>query len=104
MGTKGDWDFRISDLIKNPNGTNINPCGEFRWSPEGLVSEINFPHIHVGAPGIFSDLLKSVQMLKREWGTESKGSYRTYWIPGKLQPWFKNRPVVWVVRPLVCPY
>ena len=20
---KGDWDFRISDLVKNPNGTDI---------------------------------------------------------------------------------
>ena len=23
MGAKGDWDFRISDLIKNPDGTDI---------------------------------------------------------------------------------
>ena len=23
METKGDWDFRISDLIKNPDGTDI---------------------------------------------------------------------------------
>ena len=22
-GAKGDWDFRISDLFKNPNGTDI---------------------------------------------------------------------------------
>ena len=22
-GAKGDWDFRISDLIKNPDGTDI---------------------------------------------------------------------------------
>ena len=22
-GAKGDWDFRISDLVKNPNGTDI---------------------------------------------------------------------------------
>ena len=22
-GAKGDWDFRISDLIKNPNGIDI---------------------------------------------------------------------------------
>ena len=30
MGTKVDWDFRISDLVKNPEGTDVNPCGEFR--------------------------------------------------------------------------
>ena len=23
MGAKGDWDFRISDLIKNPDGTDV---------------------------------------------------------------------------------
>ena len=23
QGAKGDWDFRISDLIKNPDGTDI---------------------------------------------------------------------------------
>ena len=22
-GAKGDWDFRISDLVKNPNGIDI---------------------------------------------------------------------------------
>ena len=22
-GPKGDWDFRISDLVRNPNGTDI---------------------------------------------------------------------------------
>ena len=23
LGAKGDWDFRISDMIKNPDGTDI---------------------------------------------------------------------------------
>ena len=23
IGAKGDWDFRISDLVKNPDGTDI---------------------------------------------------------------------------------
>ena len=23
MGAKGDWDFRISDVVKNPDGTYI---------------------------------------------------------------------------------
>ena len=72
-GAKGDWYFRISDLVKNPVGTYINPCGEFRWSPEGTVSQIHSPHLFVGAPGILSDLLRFVQMLKREWRAESNG-------------------------------
>ena len=48
MGAKGDWDFRISG------------------SPEGPVSQIHSPHLLVGAPGIFSDFLRFVQILKRE--------------------------------------
>ena len=72
-GAKGDWEFRISDQVKNPDGTDIYPCGEFRWSLEGPVSQIHSPHLHIGAPGIFSDLLRSVQMLKRERGVESNG-------------------------------
>ena len=23
IGAKGDWDFQISDLVKNPDGTDI---------------------------------------------------------------------------------
>ena len=36
-----------------------------------------------GAPGMFSDLLKSVQMLKREWGAESNGKLPHLFIPSK---------------------
>ena len=62
----------------------FNSCGEFRWSPEGSVSQIYSPHLHVGAPGIFWDLLRFVQMRKRKWDAESKGKL----TPVKLQPWF----------------
>ena len=67
------WSKTLMELI-------FSPCGEFRWKPEGPVSQIHSPHLHVVASGIFSDLLRSVQVLKREWGA---GSYRTYSIPGK---------------------
>ena len=51
-----------------------NTCGEFRGSlEEGPSSQSYSPHLQVGAPGIFSDLLMSVQMLKREWGAGSNG-------------------------------
>ena len=84
-GTKGDWDYRISDLVKNPHGTDrlFNPCGEFRWSPEGLVSQIHCPHLQAGAPGIFLDHLRSAQMLKREWGAGSNGKLPHLFIPSK---------------------
>ena len=73
MGAKGDWDFRISVLDKNPMELIFNTCGEFRWSPEGPVSQIHYPHLHLGVPGIFSVILMSVPMLKRECGAESNG-------------------------------
>ena len=65
MGAKGDWDFRIYDLVKNPEGTdNLTPVVNF--------SEVRRA-LYVGAPGIFSDLLRSVQMLKRECDAECNG-------------------------------
>ena len=70
------WSKTLMELI-------FNPCGEFRWSPEGPFSQIHSPHLHVGAPGIFSDLLRSVQMLKREWGVESNRKLLHLLIPGK---------------------
>ena len=63
----------------------FNPCGEFRWSAEGPVSQIHPPHLLTGAPGIFSYLLRSFQVLKREWGAENKMKTMV-----KLQPWFLN--------------
>ena len=41
------------------------------------------PHLLVDAPGIFSDLLRSVQMLKGEWGAESNGKLPHLLIPSK---------------------
>ena len=61
----------------------FNPCGEFRWSTEGLVSQIHSPHLLVGALWIFSDLLRFVQMLKREWGAEINGKLPHLFIPSK---------------------
>ena len=43
------WSKTLMELI-------FDACGEFRLSPEGPVSQIHSPHLHVGAPWIFSDL------------------------------------------------
>ena len=63
----------------------FNSCGELRWNPEGPVIQIHSPHLHAGAPGIFSDILKSVQMLKREWGAEGNGKLPHLFIPSKTE-------------------
>ena len=83
------WSKTLMELI-------FNPCGEFRCSPEGPVSQIHSPHHLAGSPRIFSDLLRSVQMIKIEWVAESNGKLRTYSSLVKLQPrfvrlWWKTR-------------
>ena len=82
--TNDELDFRIFDMLKNPELV-FNPYGEFRRSPEGPVSQIHSPHLHSGAPGSFSDLLRSVQMLKREWGAASNGKLPNLFIPSKTR-------------------
>ena len=49
----------------------------------GEVRRTHSPQLHDGAPGKFSDLLSSVQMLKREWGAESNGKLPHLFIPSK---------------------
>ena len=50
---------------------------------EGPVSQIHSPHLHDGAPGISSDFLRSVKILKRESVSESKGKLPHLFIPSK---------------------
>ena len=75
----------LFDTRNRPINTKVifNICGKFRWSPEGPVNQIHSPHLHPGAPGIFSDLLRSIQMLKRDWGAESNGKLQHLFIPIK---------------------
>ena len=87
-GAKGDGDFLISDMVKTLMELIFNPCGEFRWSPDGPVSQIHSPHLHAGAPGISSDLVRSILMLKREWVRKAMANYCSYAFLVKLQPWF----------------
>ena len=61
----------------------FNPCGEFRLRLKGPVSQIHSPHLQAAATGIFSDILRSVQMLKREWGAENNGKLPHLFIPSK---------------------
>ena len=58
-------------------------CGEFRWSTEVPVSQIHSPHLNDRDPGIFSDLLRSIQMIKRECDAESNGNIPQIFISSK---------------------
>ena len=77
------WSKTLMELI-------FNPYGEFHLSPDGPVSQIHSPYLHDGTPGIFSDLLRPVQTLKRSGVRKATGSYCIYSSLVKLQPWFLN--------------
>ena len=48
-------------------------------------SQIHSPHLHDGAPGIFSDILSSVPMLKRERGAECNRKLQHLFILSKTE-------------------
>ena len=66
----------------------FNPCDEFWLSLEGPVSQIHSAYLHIGATGIFSDLLKSVQMLKRVGYGKQRKATAAIQSMVKLQPYF----------------
>ena len=86
-GVKDDWAWSLiwRKTLMEPI---FNSCGEFRWNPEGPVSQIHCSYLHVGAPGIFSDLLRFVQMLKRKWVAESNRKLLHLFIPSKTATLF----------------
>ena len=57
---------------------NFGEIGEFLWRSEDPVIQIHSPRLHVGAPRIFSYILRSVQMLKRVRVWKATGNYCTY--------------------------
>ena len=70
------WPKTLMELI-------LNLCGEFRWSPEGPVSQIHSPRRHAWCPWDLSDLLRPVQMLKIVWGADGKGKLPRLYITSK---------------------
>ena len=68
VGAKDDWDFRISDLVKGPDGTDIiTPVmnfGEVRRAQLAKFALLTSTLVPLG----LSDFLNSVQMIKEEWG------------------------------------
>ena len=70
-------------LVHHWPADTLGPGGEFRLSPDGPVSQIHSPHFNIGAPGIFADLLRCVQMLKIKWGAKRNGKLPHLFILSK---------------------
>ena len=64
------------------------------WNPGPLLDRracyrlLDSGGLHAGAPGIFSDLLRCVQKLKREWGAVRNRKVQQLSIPSKSATWF----------------
>ena len=75
------WSKNLMELIFT--------CGEFLWIPEDPVSQFHSSYLLVGAPGIFSDLTRTVHMLKRERQRErERETCEKQWeATAPLHPW-----------------
>ena len=66
----------------------FDPCGEFRWSPEGPVSQIHSSHRQVGAPGTFRSFKVHSDAKERMWCGKQREATAPIQSLVKLQPWF----------------
>ena len=86
MWTKDDCYFRISDLVKKPRWnlhlTSLVKFGEVRRAQIAKSTLLTSTKVSLGS--FHSDLLRSVQMLKRGvCGAESNGKLPHLFIPSK---------------------
>ena len=72
------WSKSLMELI-------FSPCGEFRWSPEVLVSQIHSPHPTLGPLGSFNVCLDAKERVGCRKHREATAPIQSL---VKLQPWF----------------
>ena len=65
----------------------FNPCGEFRWSLEGPVSQIHSPYLHVGPLGFFKICSDAKERVG--WGKQREATAPIQSLV-KLQLWLLN--------------
>ena len=70
------WSKTLMELI-------INSCGEFRWVRRAQLAKSTLLTSTSVPLRSFQIFLRSAQMLKREWGAESKGKLPHLFIPSK---------------------
>ena len=81
IGVTGDWDFQISDLVKNPDGSDyLSPIVNFGKVRRAQVAKSTLFTSTLVPLESFQIFLRSVQMLKREWGAESNGKLPNLFI------------------------
>ena len=60
IGAKGDWDFRISDLVKSTYGTDIYRSGEVRRAQLAKSTLLTSTLVPLGSFKVCSDAKKKV--------------------------------------------
>ena len=75
-GQKPWWNWYLTPAV------NFGEVRRAQLAKSTLLSSSLVP------PGIFSDLLRFVLMIKREWVQKARGRCRTFKSLVKLQPWF----------------
>ena len=75
------WSKTLMELM-------FNPCGEFQCNSGGPSEPNPLSSPPLWCPGIFSDLLRSVQMLKRVGCGKQREATAPIQSLVKLQPWF----------------
>ena len=99
------WSKTVMELI-------CNPYSEIRQSPDGPVNQIHtqpstlWPYWNLSC-SIFSDLLKYVKMLKREWDMVSNGKLPHLFIPSlrrKTCLWAEQQPWCLSLHWKTCPW
>ena len=69
----------------------LTPVANFDEVRRAQLAKSNLLTSSLVAPGIFTDVLRSVRMLKREWGVESNEK-----LPYLFNPWQNCSPGSWV--------
>ena len=76
------WSKSLMELIFNHCVVNFGEVWRTQLAIYTLLTST------LGASDIFKDLLKSVRILKREWGTESNEKLPHLFMPSKIATWF----------------
>ena len=88
MGGEGRLGFLDLWSVQKPwRNRYLTPVVDFGEVRRAQLAKYNLLTSALVPPGIFSERLRSVQMLKREWGAESNGKLPHPFVPSKTAAW-----------------